>query len=104
MTNLLQEGRQMVATVLSLAGAPSTASAGVDITTSIVQSVVVAGAFCQERLRGLSVRKGNFHVTFLGEGAAATSLPYPTQMPAQKAFHLTSKENDDKHAIAGHLQ
>jgi len=28
---------------------------------------------------GLSRMKGNFHVRFLGEGAAATSLSHPTK-------------------------
>jgi len=35
--------------------------------------------FAQAGLRsGLSRMKGNFHVRFLGEGAAATPRPYPT--------------------------
>jgi len=31
---------------------------------------------------GLSRMKGNFHVRFLGEGAAATPFPYPTKRAA----------------------
>jgi len=39
---------------------------------------------------GLSRMKGNFHVRFLGEGAAATPLPYPTKRVANPVF--TSKD------------
>ncbi len=59
MTNPLRAGKQMKAAEVSLACAPATASAGVDIITSIVQSVVVAGAFCQrafERLEPCAVK------------------------------------------------
>ena len=37
-------------------------------------------AFFNERLEGLSRMRGNSHVRFLGEGAAATPPPYPTKV------------------------
>ncbi len=58
MTNLLQVGKQEKA-VVTLASAPTTVSAGVDIIACIVQSVVVADAFCQrafERLEPCAVK------------------------------------------------
>jgi len=71
----------MKAAEVSLACAPATASAGVDIITSIVQSVVVAGAFCQrafERLEPCAVkvartilrRRGGGNITLLSDSAA----------------------------------
>jgi len=45
---------------------------------------------------GLSRMKGNFHVRFLGEGAAATPLPYPTcdvlhaaKLPLRELYYVS---------------
>jgi hypothetical protein len=43
-------------------------------------------------LNGLSRMKGNFHVRFLGEGAAATPLLYPTVPPGYGTPHLCGSE------------
>jgi hypothetical protein len=40
---------------------------------------------------GLSRMKGNFHVRFLGEGVAATSLPYPTQLRRRPFISLPTR-------------
>src|SRR6266545_4069941 len=40
--------------------------------------LVLTGPVHAGLCNGLSRMKGNFHVRFLGEGAAATLLPYPT--------------------------
>ena len=40
---------------------------------------------------GLSRMKGNFHVRFLGEGAAATPLLYPTRRVARGRRLLTQE-------------
>ncbi len=67
----------MKAAEVSLACAPATASAGVDIITSIVQSVVVAGAFCQrafERLEPCAVKVART-VLRGGSGGNVASLP-----------------------------
>ena len=47
------------------------------------QSVVQTGFAHAGLCNGLSRMKGNFHVRFLGEGAAATLLPYPTRQESR---------------------
>ncbi len=42
------------------------------------QNVTETGHGQPRLCNGLSRMKGNFHVRFLGEGAAAMPLPYPT--------------------------
>ena len=51
----------------------------VKVTLTENQTVVKTGFAHAGLWNGLSRMKGNFHVRFLGEGAAATLLPYPTQ-------------------------
>ncbi len=57
MKNPLQAGKQLWA-VATLACAPATASAGVDIIISIVQAVVVAAVFCQRAFERLEPDEG----------------------------------------------
>ncbi len=76
MTNPLQEGKQRKAAEFT-ACAPSTALAGVDIITSIVQSVVVAGAFCQrafERLEPIAWKRARWVLRGESDGNAALLL------------------------------
>jgi hypothetical protein len=45
---------------------------------------------------GLSRMMGNHPVRFLGEGAAAMPLPYPTVTPTLKIMHSDERDKETK--------
>jgi len=49
-------------------------------------------------LRCLSRVKGDFHARFLGEGAAATPLPYPTVRRFRRQFRYCRQSCAGRHA------
>ncbi len=78
MTNPLQGGKQLKAAEFA-ACAPSTALADVDIITIIVQSVVVAGAFCHrafERLEPIAGKLARWVLRGESDGNAALLLDF----------------------------
>ena len=54
---------------------------------------MITGSAHAELCNGLSRMKGNFQVRFLGEGAAAMPLSYPTKWPEKSASLAGMKTN-----------